>query len=241
MFKPVVLVTPGSWASEIAEMLEGAGIRTILRNHFGKLASDYRRASHVLLTGGADIDPAYYNHPLTYARPCEPERDRAEMWLADLALLDRKPTMGICRGHQIITVAAGGTLYQDNAMELRVDHSETNHYVYARPGTRLRQLIGEVTLVNSYHHQSVCHVPQGWRVAAYAPDGVIEAIEHPTLPVISIQWHPEALATNESVALFTKFLQMRPPASFRPAKSPKRKSPRHKAKRPKDKRQRTLW
>lgn len=215
MPKPIVLVTPGSWAGQIACLLEELGAHVILRNGLSKLESDYRYATHLLLTGGADIHPNYYNQRVTHARPVEPERDAAEILLADAALIDRKPIMGICRGHQMIAVAAGGTLYQDIHADFSVKHEDNHHFVRARKGTRLNAILkSSVGLVNSYHHQAVAYVPRGWYVAAHAPDGVIESIEHPTLPALSVQWHPEALPDVESESLFWAFLRMRPPAAL---------------------------
>lgn len=203
-----VLLTTGSWVEKIAAMLAQLGARTRILAPGDDWRAAYRRATHVLIPGGADIAPGLYGQSCTWARPGAPERDAQELPLARQALADGKPLMGICRGHQVITVAAGGTLYQDIAQEAGVLHPTAQpHRVRALPGTYLAALYGTQFMVNSYHHQSVARVPAGWRVVAETLDGaVVEAIETPLLPVVAVQWHPEV---QNSWELFEQFLQFR--------------------------------
>jgi putative glutamine amidotransferase len=155
----------------------------------------------LIFSGGSDLDPTTYNgsvHP-TISR-VEPKRDAFELTLARLALNTDIPVLGICRGIGILSVASGGSLVAHIPDEFGevVAHTggctqTVEHLVRIEPHSRLAKVIGstEVTVVSS-HHQAVRTVPPGWRVAAYASDGVIEALEHEHHPwAIALQWHPE--------------------------------------------------
>lgn len=205
-----VLLTQGSWTEQIAQRLALMGAQVGILTRADRLSKAYAWADRVLLPGGADIHPDWYGQTLTHARPYAPDRDRLEYDLADRCLQDRKPLMGICRGHQMIAVAAGGELFQDIAACAGVQHDSPQHLVNLVSGSRLARLLGAGQIIaNSYHHQAVSVVPKGWRVAAMSRDAeVIEAIEHPHLPVISVQWHPEVLTDNASQRLFNAFLQL---------------------------------
>ncbi len=142
----------------------------------------------VLVTGGGDVDPEYFGEaPIPSLGTIEPARDVLEMAIVRAALSRRIPLLGICRGIQLLAIAAGGGLYQDLATQKKdvLKHRQTpsprhalTHFVDVRPGTLLAGLVGEGSLkVNSFHHQAVSRVPAGFRVSATAPDGVVEAIE----------------------------------------------------------------
>jgi putative glutamine amidotransferase len=168
----------------------------------------------VFLPGGADIDPATYGadpHPL--CDRTDRDRDRVEVSLARWALEEEKPVLGVCRGMQLINVAAGGSLYQDIAEELpnAVKHDYfpfsgqsfsrdyLAHEVRVADGTRLAHLMGAGPLrVNSMHHQGVKSLGQGLLPTAVAPDGLVEAIEGDRDGyLVAVQWHPEALTDND--------------------------------------------
>jgi putative glutamine amidotransferase len=185
----------------------------------------YEGLDAVFLPGGADIDPATYGaepHPL--CDRTDRERDRVEVALARWALEEEKPVLGVCRGMQLINVAAGGSLYQDLAEELpgalKHDYfpfrgqSYTRDYlaheVRVAEGTRLAQLMGAGPLrVNSMHHQGVKTLGHGLLATAVAPDGLIEAIEGDRDGyLVAVQWHPEALTDNDARtrAMFADFV-----------------------------------
>lgn len=156
----------------------------------------------VVLTGGADIDPAHYGqdpHPDLGA--IEPDRDAYE--LALLAAADRKgiPVLGICRGMQLINVARGGTLAQhvDDHAEWDLTPDTEIHPVAFTEGSCLAGLYGPSAPVNSLHHQVVDQVGEGLSITAVAPDGTIEALEEPGRAVVAVQWHPEMMGRNEPV------------------------------------------
>jgi len=162
------------------------------------------RVDGLLLSGGEDLDPLLFGempHPQTGA--IDPLRDTSELAYARVAMAQEKPVLGICRGHQVLAVAFGGTLWQDIPSQLpqAMKHAAAlpsqpkwypTHPVRIEPETRLAALLGTSTRVNSRHHQSVKDLPPGWVLSATAPDGVIEAMEHPTARfALSVQWHPE--------------------------------------------------
>jgi putative glutamine amidotransferase len=159
----------------------------------------------LLLTGGADIDPSLYGeerHPEVKA--VYPERDRFELALCREALRRDLPVLAICRGHQVLNVATGGTLVQDipsqvpgaRAHESDGERWETTHEVEILPATRLREILGkERVAVNSFHHQSVKQLGRDLVLSARSTDGVVEGIEMPRDRrrfVVGVQWHPES-------------------------------------------------
>lgn len=204
---PRVLMTQGSWTDEIIRHLQAHGARVHVANDPAQMEKLYERCTHILIPGGADIDPAFYGEQITYANPYAPDRDWMEFELAARALSDHKPIMGICRGHQMIAVAAGGALYQDLRAQRKSAHAPT-HNAYIQTKSQLVQIIGATLTVNSYHHQAIKKLPAAFKIAARAHDGTIEAIESPHYPVISVQWHPEVLRDPSSEKLFRAFLNL---------------------------------
>jgi putative glutamine amidotransferase len=172
----------------------------------------------LVLTGGGDVDPARYGEaPHSTFSAAEPGRDGFELALARAAIDRGMPVLAICRGVQVLNVAAGGTLVQDieaqlpGALAHRVDTTPTTiaHEVWVGAGSTLATLLadrldGDSLLVNSRHHQAVKQLAPGFVATATAPDGVIEAIERPDLPFcVGVQWHPENFwRTGEFRALF---------------------------------------
>ena len=205
-----VLLLPGTGMGLIAGELQTLGARVRVLAPSERISDAYRWATHLVLPGGYDVHPACYGARLTWTEATDPELDELELDLARRCLADGKPLLGICRGHQIIAVAAGGTLVQDIERVLKVPHEAQYHRVRVLPRSRLGEIAGARWYrVNSLHHQAVDAVPDGWRVVAESPDAVIEAIEHPELPVLSVQWHPELLRDAVSERLFAEFLSWR--------------------------------
>lgn len=205
-----VLLTQGSNTARIQQLLTrlGADVGILVNSDKEKVA--YAWATHVLIPGGPDIDPAYYDEPNRLVETTSPERDWLESGIVDKALLDKKPLMGICRGHQMIAVMAGGTLYQDISVEAGVHPHRSYHAVDVRHSKVFRALFNSsFGVVNSYHHQAVRDVPKGWKAIAHGRDGIIESISNPNYPVISVQWHPELLYDKASQQLFARFLALK--------------------------------
>ena len=177
------------------------------------LARIYDGLDGILFPGGADIGPEEYGaerSPLCGS--VDAERDRTELILARWALEEGKPVLGICRGLQLINVAAGGTLYQDLATEhaSTVDHDlpdtdGTNphealaHDVELSPRSRIERIMGaECVRVNSTHHQGIKELASSLIVSAHAPDEIIEGIESKGGAfVLGVQWHPEDLTSSD--------------------------------------------
>ena len=172
----------------------------------------------LLLTGGVDIDPREYGdverHPTL---ELDADRDRYELALAREALRHDLPTLAICRGAQVLNVAAGGTLIQDipSSHPESLDHQQTAskdllaHPVDVVPGSCVAALVAgnapDQILVNSRHHQAIRDVAPGFVVSATAPDGIVEAIEKPGAAFcVAVQWHPENFwTTGRFAGLFT--------------------------------------
>ncbi len=175
----------------------------------------------IMLAGGSDIDPALFGgepHPKVYG--IKPERDKQEINLVHLALRTHLPLLGICRGVQVINVAMQGGLYTHILDQLpgALQHStpkhlpreQIQHRVQVVPGSRLAQAIRETDIpVNSHHHQGLDKPAAGLQVSAYAPDGLIEAVELPgDAFFVGVQWHPEWLLEHAHAReLFSAFCQ----------------------------------
>jgi putative glutamine amidotransferase len=160
--------------------------------------------SGVLLSGGGDVDPAFFGEePLPACGKIAPERDAFEIELVRMCLAENLPVLGICRGAQIINIAAGGDIYQDINTQLKgsLQHNQKapywapTHNIMIQKGTLLEAILGEKSIrVNSFHHQSVRNPAPGFFVSARSGDGVIEAIESTTHPfAIGVQCHPEGM------------------------------------------------
>ena len=152
----------------------------------------------LLLCGGEDVDPSRYKtKPSPRLGEVNLRRDAWEWLLLDEAVKRRLPVIGICRGCQLINVYFGGTLWQDLPSERpgEVKHRGTHlHGVRIEGGSRLARSLGcEEMQVNTSHHQAVRDLAPGFRAVAFAPDGVVEAIESATMPVTGVQFHPEKL------------------------------------------------
>ena len=185
----------------------------------------------LLLTGGGDVEPARYGEtPHQKLEEVDPARDEFEIALIVAARSRDLPIFAICRGVQVLNVAAGGTLVQDIPSEVSgaLKHSlvvpphppyELAHEVWVEKDSLLAKLMGDRLVgsdtcdVNSRHHQAVKAIGQGFRVSATAPDGVIEAIEDPAARFcLGVQWHPENFwRTGEFRALYEGFLDAASP------------------------------
>lgn len=160
----------------------------------------------IILSGGADIDPEYLREQPVCELSVNPVRDLPEILLTRIATDRRIPILGICRGIQTLAVSLQGRLYQDISQHGSViSHDQdtprdsTSHTVTIAQDSILRTLFGKDTLhVNSFHHQAVKAVPEGFMVSATAPDGIIEAMESVAgRSILGVQWHPECLLQSD--------------------------------------------
>lgn len=172
----------------------------------------YDRLDGLLLAGGVDMDPA------TFGEPRHPRlggtdhaRDAVELTLARWAIAEGKPVLGLCRGHQVLNVALGGTLWQDIEAQvpgaIKHDYFPTAgfprdhlaHEVAVLPGSRLHAAFEATTIpVNSMHHQAVKSLAPALVASAHAPDGLVEALESGTEHfLVGVQWHPEIFESRD--------------------------------------------
>jgi len=205
-------------------IVQAGGIPLLLANGLPRpaLESFCSRVDGILLTGGGDVETARYDgedHPAV-GRP-DPARDETEITLAQICAQQKIPLLGICRGAQVLNIALGGTLYAHIPVQFSsslqhdchaLDDARTHlaHTVQIQPGSRLHQVVGETGLpVNSLHHQGLQRLGSDLQSTAWAPDGLVEAVEladHPFF--IGVQWHPECLPDQPATqALFAAFVK----------------------------------
>lgn len=174
----------------------------------------------LLLPGGNDINPLYFNEdPHPGLGKVHPFRDALEIRLIHAMIQRNKPILGICRGCQILNVATGGNMVQDIASQIEapIQHSQksprfhASHYVRIAPGSKLAAIAAQEELaVNSYHHQANRQVGPGFQVTAYASDGVVEAFESiGETFILGVQWHPEHMIPQDdaSARMFQAFIE----------------------------------
>ncbi len=171
----------------------------------------------LLLPGGCDVNPSRYGKEIIPQETVDDELDALQFDVLDRFLQAGKPVLGICRGHQLLNVAFGGTLIQhlpgaEKHMSLPTG-ADNIHPVQILPDSFLFPLFGPECAVNSSHHQAVENPGKGFRAVMRSADGVIEAVEHGSLPVWGVQWHPERMCflhrradTADGSALFRFFL-----------------------------------
>lgn len=198
-------------------------VSDIERGGVGQVLSEY---DGLLLTGGADLDPATYGGRAHPAVNCaHPDRDALELEAARYAKRSGLPMLAICRGMQVVNVALGGTLYEDiadqfepqNGLRLRHEQTpdfsrkDTTHEVDLQTGSKIAAIAGMSAMAtNSLHHQAVRRIAFGLSPTARARDGIVEALElqgdHPFY--VAVQWHPEELVDTDepSRSLFSHFV-----------------------------------
>ena len=179
----------------------------------------------LLVVGGDDIDPRLYGaerHPAT--GPANERRDRVEVGLVSGALARELPTLGICRGMQLLNIVRGGTLDQHLADSIDVtphradDRTFGEHDVITVPGTKTAAMLGDRAMVRAHHHQGVADLGSGLIVSARAPDGVIEAIEDPALRFcVGVLWHPDADPAGDGAPVFGALVEAAAELSSRAA------------------------
>lgn len=187
------------------------------------LRAVFERLDGLLFQGGVDV------HPKEYGENREPDcgeidelRDATELRLLRWGLAENKPTLGICRGIQMLNVAAGGSLYQDIPAQLpgKLHHAHVKgnpyafhaHTIEIDAPSRLARALGATEIaVNSLHHQALKQIAPGFHVTARAPDGIVEAIEpdDPRRPIFAVQFHPEWMVDDDPrmIGIFKSFVQ----------------------------------
>lgn len=201
----------------------GAPVLIPISSDDESLRAIFAHLDGILLPGGGDITPALYGAEVqTGLKENDQRRDTTEIALTEWAVAERMPIFGICRGHQLMNVALGGTLIQDIPAQIKThlrhdidDNREPRstilHRVKISPQSKLHTIFGtDEIAVNSLHHQAVEQVAEGAVVTAVAEDGVIEALEVPEHPfALSVQWHPEDLLgrNDGTLRIFEAFIE----------------------------------
>ena len=220
MAEPVIAV-PWIRPDYRSAIERAGGVVRELDPHLDHVEQALGECDGVLLTGGVDVDPMEYGertrHPSV---EIDATRDRYELALARASLARDMPLLAICRGAQVLNVAAGGTLWQDipSQQPSPLQHTVSEprdaiaHEVIVTPGSCLAAVVhprADGTLaVNSRHHQAVRALAPGFVASAHAPDGIIDAIERPGARFcIAVQWHPENFwRTGDFGSLFGGFV-----------------------------------
>ena len=215
MTPKVLISTGGGDPTNYLAALKAAGAQG--EAHY--LPTPDLRYDGLLLAGGGDMEPARFGQPNCGSRDIDPARDTAELALLDAFCAAGKPVLAICRGFQVVNVWLGGELVQDLSPALAPFHGggegDRVHPVRAVEGSLLWRLYGPVFSVNSAHHQALGRLGRGLSVTARSEGGVAEAVEHETLPLIAVQFHPERMTvakakpdTVDGGAVFRFFLDM---------------------------------
>ena len=195
------------------EAVEAAGGRPDARY----LPREVGNYAGLILAGGGDMCPDLFGQENCGSRDMLRPRDETELELLDKFLGSGRPVLGICRGHQVANVWAGGDLIQDLDDPAGTHNGDRDkiHLVSAVKGSLLHRLYGARFSVNSRHHQGVGRLGEGLRITARSEDGVVEAMEHETLPLITVQFHPERMTGRhareglaEGSAVFRHFLNL---------------------------------
>jgi putative glutamine amidotransferase len=222
----LIAVTVCSAPADYLHSLEQLGAHTRLVGADLQTPGTALQGAHgLVLTGGADIDPARYGEARhSTVTDAEPGRDAYEEDLVHRALAVDLPVLAICRGAQVLNVALGGSLVQDIPTEVPaagaghdpgIPKAAEAHDVALTPGSALSRAMGAVAAipatcrVNSRHHQSVKRLGAGLVVSALSPDGIVEGIERPDSTFcIGVQWHPENFwHSGQFRPLFEAFLR----------------------------------
>ena len=171
----------------------------------------------LILAGGGDVDPSEFGESDLGSREIDLPRDKVELALVNRCVCENKPILGICRGHQVVNIALGGNIYQDLSPALLEVHAQTSegknrtHPVRLSIMTMLGDLYGQEILVNSSHHQANRQFGQGLYATAWDAVGVVEAMQHGSLPIWTVQFHPEQMTgTNgdpDGQKIFDFFLE----------------------------------
>lgn len=169
------------------------------------------RLDGILLSGGGDMHPRYYNEePIPENGTPDELRDRYDVSLIKSAVEYQLPVLGICRGMQVINTVFGGSLYQDINVQYadkkpmchsqNEERSITTQTASVVTDSLLYSIVSCNTLpINSIHHQAVKRIADGFRAVAFADDGICEAIESLYYPILGVQWHPEHLSEADAV------------------------------------------
>lgn len=191
--KPRILISRGPESSGLLEAaVERAGGEPVSLY----CPSDELEFDGLLLGGGGDVDPIEFREPNRGSREIDPARDTAELALVNRCIYDGIPQLGICRGMQVINIGMGGNIYQDMNDAMLERHAAPegeykSHPIRIAMLTMMDELYGREGMVNSSHHQAVFRFGQGLYATGWDENGVVESLQHGSLPIWGVQFHPE--------------------------------------------------
>lgn len=181
------------------------------------LSTDYSdEYDGLLVPGGVDVNPKYYGESNTECMSIDEQLDAKQLAAIQYFIEKKKPIFGICRGHQIINVALGGSLIQDIKSNIEHRWKNPGDSIHTTNNTSgfMKQLYGDNCVINSSHHQAIKAPAEGFEVISTSDDGIVEALEHTTLPIMTVQFHPERLClafaneeTIDGLKLFEYFFE----------------------------------
>lgn len=209
----VALAAREGTGKNYAAALRGVGLEPVI----GLDPGCAHTCAGLVLPGGGDIDPALYGAENCGSKDIDRPLDEAQLRVLDAFLREGKPVLGICKGCQLLNIRFGGGLIQHLAVSDTHAWSEGDrvHLCRSFPGTVMEKLYGREYAVNSLHHQALAAIGEGFSVTSAAPDGTVESIEHETLPLLGVQWHPERMCfakarpdTVDGAAVFAWFRGM---------------------------------
>lgn len=190
--------TTGNTGGVISALRRWGGVECKLVNENCNV-KDY---DGLVLPGGVDINPALYHQKNTASVGINNQLDKMQYKILDKFVKAGKPVLGVCRGMQLINVYFGGTLRQNVK-----GHRGLSHPTTLQPDSWLYKAYGKNYKVNSWHHQAVDKVGKNLKVTQNADkDKGIEGIQHETLPIYGVQYHPEYM--NDGKALFQEFVKI---------------------------------
>ena len=200
LHKPKILISGNKNLQYYVDAVNNAG-GISEASYLPKIDTNY---DGLILCGGNDINPEYYGEAINGAVNIDYKRDEVEFALLKAFVDAGKPVFGICRGCQLINVFFGGSLYQDiENVKYHRDSEATYivHNVKATTGSIAEKLYGTEFVINSFHHQAIKKLGNDLKISMLAEDDIIEGIEHKTLPVFAVQWHPEKLCLDDDTAV----------------------------------------
>jgi putative glutamine amidotransferase len=211
--KKIIGITDCEKYSNYEKWMQAEGVETIKLGYAQSNFNDIKKCNGILLTGGEDVHPRFYNRP-DYVSLCDDdmdeERDEFELMVIEHAQQNSLPLLGICRGLQIANVYFGGTLIPDLPTHGKFNHSKFKegndryHQVTVDENSFLFRIAKESSgEINSAHHQSADRIGEGLVANAISVDGVVEGIERKKTEgkpfLLLVQWHPERMKNQESV------------------------------------------
>lgn len=203
MRKPIIGITPSLsddgrtfklYDAHCALIAEAGGEAIILPYGF----TSFSLLDGAIFSGGGDVDGSLGGYENSDVLDGVLEaRDAFEIRLFEAAFERDLPMLGICRGHQLLNVALGGSLHRDIAEAgYKEEHSlggKADHAMRTAPNLLARKMFGETAMVWSTHHQAVKDLGRGLKATAWSPEGVVEAVEHENGRILGLQTHPERM------------------------------------------------